>query len=660
MEGPAEAPGDPAGGRSSAAVPHGGAAGGREASPGREAGVVGAEPAQGGIDSESSDGVFVSVHVGPGAGACGLRAGGQAQCWAGQGDWQWSMPGRFVAVDTGFGFQCGIHIGGSLECWGAPFMFGTETLRAAGFPWFDTTGATFVALGAGSNEVCAVRSDGSVVCSDDFRFGAEPLPRGEFVSVSTELRDRCGMRADGTATCWGSGSGNLGSSMPQIAFESLTVGGQFACGVQPGGSAVCWGTSAHEVPPPPEGRFAMLSAGDHFVCGLLLAGDVECWGMRRCGDRMLGCVGWNEHGGIVPEGPFVSIDVSGEWTGATCGVRAVGRIVCWNDGTGTHRAPEDEFVAIDAGPDFTCGLRAAGGVSCWGWGASGWRSPPGDFVSVSAGSAHACGLRSTGEAVCWSEDGAYGGGGSVTLAGASGQSRRVGVQPVSEVSPPAGSGASQATHPPAGRFTAISAGTKISCGLRPSGEVVCWGSTLGAPAPAGPLVAVHAGDWFACGLRPDGDVLCWGVAAAGQWRLGDGEFAALVRGGHACGLLVSGALDCAPRYADLEVNAPDGGFESVSGWDGQMCGVRHGGAVACWHRRDEWWVPAPAGEFVSVATGRAHACGLRADGRVECWTPAWPPSADAAVDSGWPAAEPWKSPPETSPHLIAEASMDGG
>ncbi|MCY3785127.1 MAG: RCC1 domain-containing protein [bacterium] len=62
-----------------------------------------------------------------------------------------------------------------------------------------------------------------------------------------------------------------------------------------------------------------------------------------------------------------------------------------------------------------------------------------------------------------------------------------------------------------------------TCGLRPDGDVECWGDhyageyTLydapppGAPAapPPGPYTQVAASQWHTCALRPDGRVECW-------------------------------------------------------------------------------------------------------------------------------------------------------
>ena len=88
-------------------------------------------------------------------------------------------------------------------------------------------------------------------------------------------------------------------------------------------------------------------------------------------------------------------------------------------------------------------------------------------------------MRESGEVECWESfwDGLYGGGG--------GQ---------------------------AGRFRAVSADSYQTCGLRLSGEAVCWGyGRAGDVPPPGPYRAISAGWHHACAVHVNGAVVCWMV-----------------------------------------------------------------------------------------------------------------------------------------------------
>ena len=104
-----------------------------------------------------------------------------------------------------------------------------------------------------------------------------------------------------------------------------------------------------------------------------------------------------------------------------------------------------------SGDFFSCGVRAADrGLQCWGAHTacdSGVCSPPsadGGFSHVACGTYHACALTALhGHVLCWGSDD-------------DGQGQ-----------------------PPAGAFSAVSAGARHTCGLRMDGRVLCWGSDQG-------------------------------------------------------------------------------------------------------------------------------------------------------------------------------------
>ena len=446
----------------------------------------------------------------------------------------------------------------------------------------------------------------------------------------------CGLRVDGSLACWSQRDNDPAAvlSPPAGVFESVSVGVLYACAIRVGGQVACWG---EETPgysfgqaSPPDGSFRSVATNWLYSCGLRTDGEVECWGLREDRERRL--AGWNSDGGLWPQGPFSAFDISQRETARICAMRPSGEITCWNDGSGTHRAPGGEFVALDAGSTASCGLRPNGDATCWGFEFGweypdrplplAWDVPEGPFAAISVGDGYACALRPDGEAACW-------GRGKLSKRTRNDESleerenrRRL--------------------EPPPGPFTAISAFDEFTCGLHPNGDTACWGMhsastgrTLASP-PAGPFTTVQAGDRQACGLRPNGDARCWfsssGRRTAGgeETAMPDGAFAALISGEAApWWLRPGGELACGDPDDDLARDAPDMSFRSIAAMNGHFCGLDFQGEIACWSSAGPiWHEPTPPGPFTAVTVGSDYSCGLRPNGEAECWTPHWPPGAD--------------------------------
>ena len=224
------------------------------------------------------------------------------------------------------------------------------------------------------------------------------------------------------------------------------------------------------------------------------------------------------------------------------------------------------------------------------------------------------------------------------------------------------------------QFIQISAGAEHTCGLRPDGSAVCWGSNewdqLLAPSDER-LTAIEAGAAHTCGLRSNGTSVCWGYGEESgaetiealdpyyspPFPPEDIQFKSISAGDVTCGLTADGVVVCweqgwkfrgeylpfgTEQVVELSAGVsgvcglrPDGSaichtfgenppeeerFVSISVSLLSGCGLRSNGTVLCWGD-DSWGQLSPhEGEvFSEVTTGAFHTCGLRPDGTAVCW-----------------------------------------
>ena len=307
--------------------------------------------------------------------------------------------------------------------------------------------------------------------------GQAGSPAGAYATVSAGIGHTCGLRTDGTVTCWGLNDHGQ-STPPDGTFKSVDAGGWHTCGVRGDGSVNCWGFDANHQTRSPAGTFAAVSAGTWHSCGVQTDGTVACWGL-------------NHHGEATPPGGTFHPYYSGIQGGPGIGY-------------GRSMPPGGTFQSVSAEGRHACGLRTDGTLACWGSNEVGQtKSPAATFTTVSAGTWHTCGVQTDGTAACWGHNNVC-----RELADAS-----VYCWDRVEVGPYKSSASS-----PAGVFTTVSAGQWHSCGLRIDRTAACWGDNrVGqTDAPAGVFTTISAGHWHTCAIRSDGSVTCWGNNVYGE------------------------------------------------------------------------------------------------------------------------------------------------
>ena len=252
---------------------------------------------------------------------------------------------------------------------------------------------TFQTVSAGSAHSCGVRTNGTITCWGGNYFGSHgqaDAPAGMFQTVSASGQHSCGVRAEGTVTCWGY-NGDGQTDAPAGAFQTVSAGSSYSCGVRAEGTVTCWGDNSFGQTDAPAGAFQTVSAGISYSCGVRAEGTVTCWGNNYNG--------WAD----APAGAFQTVSAGRQHS---CGVRAEGTVTCWGyNGDGQTDAPAGAFQTVSAGGQHSCGVRAEGTVTCWGYNGDGQTdAPAGAFQTVSAGAGHSCGVRAEGTVTCWGDN----------------------------------------------------------------------------------------------------------------------------------------------------------------------------------------------------------------------------------------------------------------
>ncbi|MDI1447426.1 EGF domain-containing protein [Polyangium sp. 6x1] len=492
-----------------------------------------------------------------------------------------------------------------------------------------TCDAKYSSVSAGQYHACAIRSDKTLHCwglntSGQVGTGTSdqvflrPVPASgaaNWVSVSAGATFTCALDENKRISCFGSGNvGQIGDglgvaqSTPAIGaggyddWMFLSAGSTHACGIRAGGALYCWGqnnrgqigdnTTNNALSPVlvDAGPWSLVSAGTEFTCGVKSNGSLHCWGFNNA--RQLGD-GTNVAQRLVPTQEFT---VATDWASVsagnafTCATKTDGTRHCW--GANSLGQVGDGLVATVLTP------KAADMATDWS-------------SNLDVGDLAGCGQKKSGELHCWGD-------GSVGQTG----------QPGNE-----GPALTPLPIPDITDWVSISSGLRFACGVRQTGDLLCWGSAsrgalgVGFSADRTEVTPVSADtDWErvdtqldnGCAIRTGGKLFCWGRNVYGH--LGDGttrtrvapveigagkvwKRIALGRT-HTCGIASEGGGPDVPYCWGLDGNGELGNGPTVTAQTVPT-------AVNATVGNDSPWI--------EIAAGYNHTCAVRQDKTLWCW-----------------------------------------
>ncbi len=167
----------------------------------------------------------------------------------------------------------------------------------------------------------------------------------------------------------------------------------------------------------------------------------------------------------------------------------------------------------------------------------------------------------------------------------------------------------------------LTAGADFTCGIRPAGDVFCWGGVDAALAPAGPFVELGGGEGFACGLLEAGGVSCWnGEMTWSPAELTQARTDLAVGATHECALDVGGTALCAGGNEYGQALPPGLALTDLAAGALHSCGLSEEGTASCWGANAAGQTTVPMGlELAAISAGSIHTCGLDAAGTATCW-----------------------------------------
>jgi cysteine-rich repeat protein len=337
----------------------------------------------------------------------------------------------------------------------------------------STSRAPFLQVSTGGGHSCAVRTDSTLWCWGDNKFGQlhfnDTTNRLTPVSVGDTAWNRiscggshsCSLRTDGSLSCWGNNnSGQLGNpaipasgSPTEVAggpWQSISAGSYQTCGIKYDGTLWCWGDNANgqlgngslddslsptQVTDAGSGIvFSHVSSNYLHTCATVSDGSLWCWGLNS--NAQIGDLNGSYHTSPVQLDGAGWADV---YTGLyhSCALKSDGTLWCW--GGNEYGQLGSASVPTGKGSQSVVAVQLDG---------SNWKS-------ASSGELHTCAIRTDDSLWCWG-DNSYG---------------QLGTGDTNSINAPVNIVATSGT-----TWSTVATGSNHTCAVATDGWLWCWGA----------------------------------------------------------------------------------------------------------------------------------------------------------------------------------------
>ena len=247
---------------------------------------------------------------------CAITTAGRAYCWGanteegggilGNGDIEQlysdvpvAVVGglRFETISAGTGFFCGVTRNAKVYCWGngGDGQLGDGTHADSASPVAINSTLKFNSVSAANWHTCALSSASDVYCwGDSVASPVKKVSEGRIVRLESVETDDCGLTRLGELLCSDGSVFRRVVGAPRYVDLAIGSGEVYSlCGIKRDGSVSCWGLGGGDEASPTALnttlKFRSVTQGgtyagsDQFTCGLTTTGVAYCWGENNWG-----------------------------------------------------------------------------------------------------------------------------------------------------------------------------------------------------------------------------------------------------------------------------------------------------------------------------------------------------------------------------------------